>query len=166
MRWFAFALSLSGCLSGSDEPLVSRRNALDLQLRAAGWITPDVPTWEAEQLQRALEQGHVPVVVDVREAREQAVSMLPGAIPLADYEDAGDRFAGRIVVVYCTVGVRSGKWTQKARNQGIDAYNLDGGVLAWSWVGGVFESNGATTQRVHVWSKAWNLLEEGYVGVW
>ncbi len=166
MRWLAFSLGLAGCLAGGTTSEAQRKRALDAQLVAAGWVTPDVPSWTAEELRETLRSSAPPVVVDVREPNERAVSTLPGAISVEAYEAAHDALAGRMVVAYCTVGVRSGKWVADARRRGVDAHNLDGGVLAWSWVGGAFELNGERTPHVHVWSKPWSLLAEGYIAVW
>lgn len=47
------------------------------------------------------------VLVDVRSQAEQAVSVIPGAITAQQYEVGTDRYAGKTVVPYCTVGGRS-----------------------------------------------------------
>ncbi len=125
-----------------------------------------MPSWDAETLLRELETSSAPILVDVREEREQAVSMLPGALGLSEYEAAGPALSGRVVIAYCTVGVRSGRWVRDARERGITAYNLEGGVLAWSWVGGRFFVGDRPTNRVHTWSESWNLLAEDYIAVW
>ena len=60
--------------------------------------------------------------------------MLPHAITTAEF---AARFRHGIpkekrLVVYCTIGYRSGKYAQELAKQGIKAENLEGGVLAWS----------------------------------
>lgn len=102
--------------------------------------------------------------VDVRSAAEISVSIIDNAIAAdALPADIGDR----TVIVYCTIGVRSGEFTQALRARGIDAYNLYGGVLAWARASGVFrDPSGAPTRRVHVYGKRWNYLPDGYEPVW
>jgi len=108
-----------------------------------------------------------PMLVDCRKTSEQAVSRLPGAVVRDDFEAQRDadpqRFAGRPVVIYCTIGYRSGRYAAALRKQGIDAYNLHGGVLDWAHDGGAFLTpEGADTRDVHVYGRQWSLLPADY----
>ena len=47
-------------------------------------------------------------------------------------------FKENLILVYCTVGCRSGAYTKKLQKQGFNAFNLYGGVLAWALEGGIF----------------------------
>jgi rhodanese-related sulfurtransferase len=49
------------------------------------------------------------VLVDGREQAEMDVSMLPGAIPVAEFLKAPNPDGNKTVIVYCTIGYRSGK---------------------------------------------------------
>ncbi|MDP5313218.1 rhodanese-like domain-containing protein [Streptomyces poriferorum] len=81
-------------------------------------------------------------VLDVREDDEWAAGHVDGAlhIPMSDFvgrfgeltEAAED---GRRVHVMCRVGGRSAQVTQYLVQQGIDAVNIDGGMLAWDGAG-------------------------------
>ncbi|MFI9626793.1 rhodanese-like domain-containing protein [Streptomyces sp. NPDC052042] len=81
-------------------------------------------------------------VLDVREEDEWAAGHVEGAlhIPMSDFvgrfgeltEAVGD---GRRVHVMCRVGGRSAQVTQYLVGQGIDAVNIDGGMLAWEGAG-------------------------------
>ncbi|MER7724925.1 rhodanese-like domain-containing protein [Streptomyces sp. NPDC096323] len=81
-------------------------------------------------------------VLDVREDDEWAAGHVDGAlhIPMSDFvgrfgeltEAAQD---GRRVHVMCRVGGRSAQVTQYLVQQGIDAVNIDGGMLAWDAAG-------------------------------
>ncbi|MCX4846750.1 rhodanese-like domain-containing protein [Streptomyces sp. NBC_00893] len=80
-------------------------------------------------------------VLDVREDNEWAAGHVEGAlhIPMSDFvarfgelTDADD---GRRVHVMCRVGGRSAQVTQYLVQQGIDAVNIDGGMLAWDGAG-------------------------------
>lgn len=126
---------------------------------------PDVPEVSAAELPALAARGEV-VVVDVRTAAEQAVSMIPGAMTREAFEAKGADLAGKRVVTYCTIGYRSGLYASELRARGIDAANLAGSVLAWSHQGLPFTHDGADTKRVHVYGKTWNLAASGYEAVW
>jgi rhodanese-related sulfurtransferase len=81
-------------------------------------------------------------LLDVREDDEWAAGHAEGAlhIPMSQFvarfgeltEAVGD---GRRVHVVCKVGGRSAQVTQYLAQQGIDAVNVDGGMLAWESAG-------------------------------
>jgi rhodanese-related sulfurtransferase len=123
----------------------------------------DVPGVRAEQVRAR--SGAV-VLVDVRPAVEREVSVIAGAISVDELEAQAEQLAGRELVLYCTIGARSGAATRVMRERGFDAYNLEGGVLAWTHVGGALERQGRPTHEVHVWSARFNLVADGYQGVW
>ncbi|MEV3989733.1 rhodanese-like domain-containing protein [Streptomyces sp. NPDC049837] len=82
------------------------------------------------------------LVLDVREADEWAAGHVEGAlhVPMSDFvarfgevtEAVAD---GRRAYVMCRVGGRSAQVTQYLVQQGIDAVNVDGGMLAWEGAG-------------------------------
>ncbi|WP_336321196.1 rhodanese-like domain-containing protein [Streptomyces lavendofoliae] len=82
------------------------------------------------------------LVLDVREDDEWAAGHVEGAIhvPMSDFvarfgevtEAVAD---GRRAYVMCRVGGRSAQVTQYLVQQGIDAVNIDGGMLAWEGAG-------------------------------
>jgi len=107
------------------------------------------------------------VFVDVREAKEQEVSMIPGAITKGEFEKNRESYADKRVVVHCTIGYRSGVYVAELGEQGIQAENLAGSLLLWAHEGLPLEdSEGNATTQVHVYGKQWDLLPEGYEGVW
>lgn len=130
------------------------------------------PTLKADSLLTLLEDTNL-VLIDVRQPEEQAVSMIPHAITTADF---AARFRKGIpkakrLVVYCTIGYRSGKYAMTLAAQGIIAENLEGGLLAWSHAGGPLEVRNAAglatpTRRVHIYSSGWNFLHPDYDPVW
>ncbi|MFJ2646107.1 rhodanese-like domain-containing protein [Streptomyces sp. NPDC087420] len=81
-------------------------------------------------------------VLDVREADEWAAGHVEGAlhVPMSDFvgrfgevtEAVAD---GRKAYVMCRVGGRSAQVTQYLVQQGVDAVNVDGGMLAWDGAG-------------------------------
>lgn len=82
-------------------------------------------------------------LVDVREDDEWQAGHAPGAlhIPMADIpariSEVLDRADGADVTAYvlCHVGGRSARVVQYLRHAGIDAVNVDGGMVAWQQAG-------------------------------
>lgn len=147
----------------SDEEREAQVARMYQELRPA---FADVPEIDAPTLAERLKQGEV-VLVDVREDAERQVSTLPGAISKADYEARRAELAGRPVVVYCTIGYRSGLYATELASQGVDVANFAGSVLAWTFIDGPFvDPTGAPTRRVHVYGRSWNLVKSGYEGIW
>jgi rhodanese-related sulfurtransferase len=91
----------------------------------------DVQPDEVAELQR---RGAVQVV-DVREDHEWDAGRIPGArhVPLGQVTAQADSIDPDTPVVFvCRVGGRSAMAAQAFRRAGYDAYNLDGGMLAWA----------------------------------
>jgi rhodanese-related sulfurtransferase len=107
------------------------------------------------------------VVVDARPTEERKVSMIPGAITRDEFERHRGQYRDSMIVVYCTIGYRSGEYTGELREKGFEAYNLIGGVLSWAHAGRTFVAeDGEHTKKVHVYGRKWNLLPDDYEGVW
>lgn len=130
------------------------------------------PTLKAEALLPLLGDTNL-VLLDIRQPEEQAVSMIPGSMTPKVFAEKYRKGIpkGRRIVVYCTIGYRSGRYAMQLATQGITAENLEGGILAWSHVGGPFEVRNAEglatpTRRVHIWDKTWNYLHPDYQAVW
>ncbi|MFK4730904.1 rhodanese-like domain-containing protein [Agromyces mediolanus] len=73
-------------------------------------------------------------LIDVREPDELAQARIEGAhhIPLGELVARLDEVPrDRTVYVLCHVGGRSARAVQYLEQQGIDAVNVDGGILAW-----------------------------------
>ncbi len=136
--------------------------AVDRPDTAFAGTFPDVPRHYAD----APLPAHA-VLVDVRTDAERAVSMLPGAFSEADYTRRRAEFGGRPVIVYCTIGYRSGVHARTLRQQGVDARNLHGGILAWAGTGKpLLDSQRRPTRRVHVYDERWAAVPVGYIAVW
>ena len=106
------------------------------------------------------------VLIDIREPREQQVSMLPGTITEKDFMNNSLNYKNAVKIAYCTISYRSGKFAQKLQRKGIPVYNLRGGILAWVHAGGkIYDQNGEA-HRIHVYGRKWNLSPERYEAVW
>lgn len=84
-------------------------------------------------------------VVDVRYPNEWAAGRIEGAqhVPVDDLADRADELdRGRPVVTVCRSGERSGWAAGWLRDEGFDAENLEGGMLAWAAAGLVYRADG------------------------
>lgn len=127
---------------------------------------PGILEISADELAARRAQEDV-VIVDVREPEERAVSTIPGAVAGDAFEHDLDTYRDKTIVVYCTIGYRSGRYVAKLKERGIDAYNLEGSILSWVHAGQpVVAPNGSETKRVHVYGSKWDLLPDGYEAVW
>jgi sodium/bile acid cotransporter 7 len=125
----------------------------------------DVEDIDPREAMKLLQEGKA-VFVDVREAKEQKVSMLPGAITEEQLLRSPEKYGDRILIGYCTISYRSGKLAQKLKAKGLSMLNLRGGLLAWVHDGGkVYDQNGET-RRIHVYGRKWDLGPKDYEAVW
>ncbi len=86
-------------------------------------------------------------LIDVRDTYEHEAGHIAGAshveIP-ALTQAAQDLDRERPIVFYCRSGQRSAMATQAFRASGFDAYNMEGGLLAWDAKGLPIEPAGGT----------------------
>lgn len=98
------------------------------------------------------------VVVDVRSDAEVNVSVIPGAITKAQYENNRDQYAGRLVIAYCTVGGRSGTYAKQLAKDGVRVKNYEGSILKWVDAGlPLVTLKGEPTIRVHTYSDRYQI---------
>jgi rhodanese-related sulfurtransferase len=113
------------------------------------------------------------LVFDTREKDEFAVSHLRGAIQVAPdmsaedfFRHYGDKAQGKIVVFYCSVGVRSSKFAEKTQSQlkasgAIRVVNLERGLFGWHNDKRPLISNGTgSTEAIHPYDEFWGRLIE------
>ena len=106
------------------------------------------------------------VFIDIREKREQQVSMLPGSITEKDFRRNLKAYNDHIKIAYCTISQRSGKFAESLQKEGIPVFNLKGGILAWVHDGGKVYNRHGETQQIHVYDSEWNFVPAGYQAVW
>ena len=106
------------------------------------------------------------ILIDVRSAPEQKISMIPGAITKDAYEEHVSKYRQKIVIAYCTIGYRSSEYALKLQRKGVQVFNLKESILGWARRKRPLVQNGKETKRVHVYSDAWNFLPSGYTGVY
>lgn len=161
---FAFVVGL-WLRSGTPRDDAERLRRIERYYGLCTKLLPKVPEISAPDLAERQQRERL-AIVDVREPHERSISMIPGAIPQAEFEARKDDFRGIPIVAYCTLGFRSGKYAAKLHDEGFDAYNLRGAILAWTHTGQPLVDAEGETRRVHVYGRKWNLVASGYEGMW
>lgn len=125
-----------------------------------GHTVPEVSVGEVKN-------GEV-LLLDARAKEEYGVSKIEGArwVGYDDFslERVDDLAKDKEIVVYCSVGYRSEKVTEKLKNAGFQhVSNLYGGIFEWVNQGmPVVDASGQTTQKVHAYDRVWGIwLKEG-----
>ena len=155
-----FRVQAQDSLSDAEKRLKIEAMYRDYKRNFAG-VTDMAPA-EAMDLLRA---GRA-VFVDVRERKEQEVSMLPGAVTESEFLKHPERYRDKVVIGYCTISYRSGVLAERLKARGIDMVNLQGGMLAWVHAGGKVYDRAGETRRVHVYGRKWNLAPKDYEALW
>ncbi|KAI3436139.1 hypothetical protein D9Q98_002196 [Chlorella vulgaris] len=150
--------------ASDDEVHDAKSNAVHALAKKIARHFPTVPVTNCTALRRdALDV----TVVDVRQPDEVAVSMIPGSLTAAEFEARKNDLKDKTVVCYCTVGYRSSAYAAKLRSAGIEAKNLEGGIVRWSQKGLplVTRKDGGEeqeTKRIHVYGPTWALQPDDY----
>jgi rhodanese-related sulfurtransferase len=168
--WLLFVLLSAASLSRISSASEQLADAQKLQTiyRMYEDYKKKFPTVEdiAPKKAMALMESAKVVFVDIRDPKEQKVSMLPGALTQEEFKKNLEKYRDYVIIGYCTISYRSGKLAESLRKKGVNMLNLKGGLLAWVHEGGkIFDASGET-RRVHVYSKKWNYLPGGYEAVW
>jgi rhodanese-related sulfurtransferase len=135
---------------------------LSAELRAE---LPDVQTMGVDALAARMQAGERPLLLDVRSQAEFTVSHLEGARRAETKEDAQALLAGepreREVILYCSVGVRSGHLAEALRRAGwTNVRNLEGSIFAWANAGHPVWRDGLRVHEVHPYDEHWGRLLE------
>ncbi len=106
------------------------------------------------------EQRDSVVVLDAREQSEYTVSHIPGARFIGydsfDIKQIADIPKDSRVVVYCSVGYRSGRVVEKMQKAGYhNVSNLWGGIFHWVNTGNAVENEFGPTNNIHPYSEKW-----------
>jgi len=122
---------------------------------------PDVPWVTGDELARWIARDPRPLLLDARTEVEFRTSHLEGAIRVdperPDVAALARPSAGRKVVVYCSVGWRSGDVAAALREAGWrEVHNLEGGLFAWANAGRAVVGEGAPL--VHPFDATWGRL--------
>ena len=152
---------------GADDAVSDddRRARVEAMYRNYKKYFPDVQDLAPAEAMELTKAGRA-VFVDVREEKEQVVSMLPGAVPQKEFLRQPERYRDKVVIGYCTISYRSGKLAERLKARGISMLNLQGGMLAWVHAGGKLYDRDGETLRIHVYGRKWDLAPRGYEAIW
>ncbi len=110
------------------------------------------------------------LIFDVREPDEFEVSHLPGALrvtpgmtPRAFLKRYGAKAAGKRVIFYCSVGVRSSRLAERVqsalKSRGAQSVaNLSGGIFRWHNEERKLTNSSGATDWVHPYNQRWGRL--------
>ncbi|MFC1825360.1 rhodanese-like domain-containing protein [Thermodesulfobacteriota bacterium] len=138
-----------------------KSNKVDAMYESYKSAFPEVKDITAEQALKISEQERI-LFVDVREEKEQAVSMLPNAVPHEQFLKNVKKYKDHKIIGYCTISYRSGVLAQQLSKQGVEMVNMRGGVLAWLHAGGKVYKEGKPVSQVHVYGGKWDLAPSAY----
>ncbi len=104
------------------------------------------------------------IILDAREKAEFDVSHISSAknIGFDHFTSEGEQLQKinkeSLIVVYCSVGIRSEKIAEKLKKAGFtNVKNLYGGIFEWKNKGfNVIDSTGHETENIHAFSKKWS----------
>lgn len=123
-------------------------------------ISKKVPTISCDRLEQKLATPKL-YILDAREQDEFEVSHLKDAIWVG-YNRVEEEALTKVpkdatVVVYCSIGYRSGKIGERLQKQGYTkVYNLYGGIFEWSNKGyPMVDNSNKVTPKVHAYNKDW-----------
>ncbi len=165
MVWGLILLPLAACAGEKDLSDAAKKEAVDRMYADYKQDFPNVADISPSKAMAQLDRGGV-VFVDIRKPEEMAVSRLPDAISKQAFLDHRQRYADKTVIVYCTIGYRSGVFARDMRAQGIEVINLRGSILAWVLEGGtVYDEQDIPSRRVHVYGDKWDYAPAGWESV-
>ena len=119
---------------------------------------PTVENIDVDTLKKSLEQGLPPVLIDVREKEEFAVSHLPHAVNLRSAAAVASP-KDTPIVVYCSVGIRSAAFAKELQERGYsNVRNLRGSIFAWGNKNYPLWRGNTQVRAVHPYNKRWGAL--------
>ena len=144
---------------------ISLLGQAEVEDRLYGWMLSALLQDDAPRMDISV-AASVPsyyLILDAREPEEYQVSHLRGAqhIGFDDRDlsalDTIDRL--RPILVYCSVGYRSGIVAEELLDMGFEqVYNMYGGIFEWVNQGyPIIDREGQPTDRVHAYSRKWGV---------
>ena len=119
-----------------------------------------VPFIQPKDLYAKIISGESLYLLDAREGREYKISALKNAIHIGFLFFSKQRIKkiakNELVIVYCTIGARSGRIGDRLKSAGyMRVFNLYGGIIHWKNLGYPVYRNNKKTEELHVYSKKW-----------
>jgi sodium/bile acid cotransporter 7 len=123
---------------------------------------PDVAAIVPQKAMARSAGGKKIIFIDTRRPEEMEVSTLPDAISKEQYLASPGKYEDHLKIAYCTIGYRSGIFSEKMGARGDKVVNLTGGILAWTLEGGRVFRNNLPVKQVHVFAERWNYAPDDY----
>lgn len=129
---------------------------------------PDFAYKTVSEYLEILTQKRAHILIDARQDHERDVSIIKNALSQQQWNQLSSETAkDQLIIVYDTLGYRSIALLKDLQKNGFtNAHYLAGGILAWSHAKQDFYDGKKNIKKVHVSSKAWSLLPEGYEGIY
>lgn len=129
---------------------------------------PSVPQLTSVELARRIAVHEPVLLIDTRAKDEYLVSHLPGAVwaesPAQLRAAVRSVPATQLIVLYCSVGVRSSKAAALLmRDGGHTVANLRGSIFQWANEGRALEAAGRPAVQVHPYNRVWGQLLEPHL---
>ena len=125
---------------------------------------PNVSHISTTELASALsEPNHQVLLLDARTPEEYAISHLEDARLVEGLDEAAEIALAApvdtLVVVYCSVGLRSAAMADQLQAEGVpDVVNLEGSIFAWANEGRAVYRGDAAVSEVHPYNDSWGAL--------
>jgi len=144
-----FVLSLTGCAQSSIYEAIKTYNSGSVEYILV------------EDLKEKLESKEKVYLLDARAKEEYKVSHFKDAIWIGykkfEKSKVENLDKDQLVVVYCSIGVRSEQIGEKLQDLGFkNVQNLYGGIFDWSNKGYPVYKNEMETNKVHAYNKFWS----------
>ena len=156
LLFFSLALPLGSCAQDLGWDVVDEMIASDF---------PGVPHISTDSLADWLGDSKrvQPVLLDVRESEEFAVSHLRGARQIdpaaTELTSLQDLPKDTPIVLYCSVGYRSSEMAERLGEAGFDSVaNLDGSIFRWANEGRSLWRGDVAVDKVHPYDRIWGVL--------
>lgn len=124
-------------------------------------LYPAVSSISTDELAQEIQSASPPIVIDVREPAEFAVSHLSAAKNLETSVDIAARFLDKQapIVVYCSVGYRSAAVAAELELMGYsNVRNLHRSIFEWAEKGYQLRNANGVTAKIHPYNLAWGAL--------
>ena len=168
MRGFLLAVLclvlLTSCWDSDDQ---TWQSGLREVMAATERDYPQVQQVTTKQVNQWMADPSEPLLLDVREPKEFAVSHLHGAVnvsPSASASMLEQSILSRVdkghrIVTYCSVGVRSAILAERLQEAGFTrVYNLNGSIFLWANEGRPVYRGDSVVSRVHPYDTHWGQL--------
>ncbi|MGY6562114.1 MAG: rhodanese-like domain-containing protein [Luteibaculaceae bacterium] len=162
INWFYdVRLILSGLVVLASSNIVTAQIDRDFADMLDGLLSKSVPFISVTALSNLIENNESVYILDTRELEEFQISNISGSIHVGSntfsIASVKDISKGSLIVVYCSLGVRSEKIGELLQIDGYNnVYNLQGGIFNWINMGyPVYNMKGEMVEIVHPYNRWW-----------